>query len=380
MDAGSSFFFLHEMMNNKLFYTCAMLMLMTAICLFSRPVLALQSCFIEPDNAGTYTTGSSPLLNLSTSKVTSPTNLGVTSTYNIQFLTSNPISCQFWIPTDNSVHFTNAAGELLDGKYTTPEGNALLRTTVPGIDYTVQLMCYVSDGCGSSHPTVDLFLKAGNGTDNSVPTDTNGAPYADADSQWKLKYTLWITPEYKPQKGVNIGHSVPGTIAHFQIRTSSQPLIVFTATSSTLSFTVPASSCSFGVAQGNTVSGNNVSLGDYWKNEINNGNTPVIPFSISLENCYTPKLMFKMTSAFTSSDKTMLGQSNGSAAGVAVKVINTDTSSVMIPNSATSIDIDRSSNWSALGDLNFTAQLLPDGEAIKAGDFNAAATFQMDYE
>ena len=87
-----------------------------------------------------------------------------------------------------------------------------------------------------------------------------------------------------------------------------------------------------------------------------------------------------MTSAFVSPDHSMLGLSSGSAAGVAVRIINTDTASVMIPNSETSTDIDRSSDWSSLENLHFSAQLLSDGGAIKAGDFNAAATFLMDYE
>lgn len=368
------------MIKKSAFNALVMLLVFAAFGMLCRPALADQSCYIESNNAGTYTTGSSSLLNLSTNKVSTPTSLDVTSTYVIQFITSNPIGCKNWNPYDNTVHFTNAAGNLLDTQYTTPEGNALLKTTVPGIDYTVELMCYVSEGCGSSHPTVDLYLKGGNGTDNTVPSQSSGAPYADADSQWKLKFTLWITPQFKPQKGINTGNSLAGTIAYFQIGTSSQPKIIFSATTSTLKFTVPASSCSFGVAQGDTVSGNNVALGDYWIDDIKNNNTPVIPFSISLASCYTPKLKVKMTSAFVSPDQSMLGLSSGSAAGVAVRIINTDTSSVMIPNSETSIDIDRSSDWSSLENLHFSAQLLADGGAIKAGDFNAAATFLMDYE
>ena len=356
------------------------LLLISVFSLLCPRAFADQSCFIHSTDSGTYTTGSSPLLTLSPDHVSSVTALNASYTYVIQFITDDPIGCKNWYPADNTVHFYNYSGNLQDTKYFTPDGNALIRTSIPGIDYTVQLMCYVSDGCGSSHPTVDLYLKGTNGTDNKVPSQSSGEPYTKADNQWKLKFTLWVTPEFKPQKGINTGYSLPGTIAHFQIGPSSQGLIIFTATTSTLQFTVPPSSCSFGVAQGNTVSGNNIALGDYWINDIKNNNTPVIPFSISLAGCYTPKLKVKMTSAFVSSDQSMLGLSSGSASGVAVRIINTDTSSVMLPNSQTSTDLDRSSDWSSQADIHFSAQLLPDGGAIKAGDFNAAATFLMDYE
>lgn len=357
-----------------------MLLLLALAALLSRPVFADQSCYIHSTNGGTYTTGSSPLLNISTNHVTTPTSLNVSYTWVIQFMTSDPIGCKNWTPYDNTVHFINAAGSLLDTRYTTPDGNALIKTTVPGIDYTVELVCLVSDGCGTSHPAIDLFLKGGNGTDNTVASQGGDPPYTDADSQWKLKYSLWVTPDFKPQKGLNMGNALPGTLAEFRIGPSSQPSIIFNATASTLQFTVPASSCSFGVAQGNTVSGNNVALGDAWVNDIKYGNTPVIPFSISLENCYTPKLKIKMTSPYVASDKTMLGQSSGSAAGVALKIMNTDIPMQMIPNSASSTDYDRGDDWASMANLNFSAQLLWTGVAMKAGDFNAIATFQMDYE
>lgn len=360
--------------------TLLMLLLLTLTALLSRPVFADQSCYIHSTNGGTYTTGTSPLLNLSTNQVTTPTDLGVTHTWTIQFLTSDPIGCKNWTPYDNTVHFINAAGSILDPNYTTPEGNTLLRTTVPGIDYTVELVCLVSDGCGTSHPAIDLFLKGGNGTDNTVPSQSGNPPYTDADSQWKLKFTMWVTPEFKPQKGVNMGYALPGTMAEFRIGATSQSSIIFTTTASTLQFSVPASSCSFGVTQGNTVSGNNVALGDYWINDVKNGSTPAIPFAISLDKCYTPKLKITMTSPYVATDKTMLGKSSGSASGVGVKIMNTDLSTVMIPNSSTSTDYDRRNDWSSMANLNFTAQLLTTGGTVKAGDFNAIATFQMDYE
>lgn len=367
-------------MKNFSFRPLLMLLLLTLAALLSRPVFADQSCYIHSTNGGTYTTGTSPLLNLSTDQVTTPTNLGVTYTWTIQFLNSDPIGCKNWTPYDNTVHFINAAGSILDQNYTTPEGNTLLKTSVPGIDYTVELVCLVSEGCGTSHPAIDLFIKGENGTDDTVPSQSGNPPYTDADSQWKLKFTMWATPEFKPQKGQNMGYAQPGTMAQFRIGPSSQASIFFTSTASTLQFTIPASSCAFGVAEGNTVSGNNVALGDYWINDVTNGNTPTIPFSISLNKCYTPKLMIKMTSPYVSGNKTMLGKSSGSATGVGVKIMNTDFSSLMIPNSATSTDYDRSNDWSSQANLNFSAQLLTTGGAVTAGDFNAIATFQMDYE
>jgi type 1 fimbria pilin len=356
------------------------LLLLSALSLLSRASFADDSCYIHSTNGGTYTTGASPLMVLTPDKFSNPTDLGAGFAWVIQFLTSDPVGCKFWTPYDNTVHFINAGASIQDTQYSTPDGNALFKTTVPGIDYTVQLICYVSDGCGTNHPTVDLFLKGTTGTDNTVPSQSNSAPYTDADSQWKLQYRMWVTPEFKPQKGVDTGYSLPGTLAYFRIGPESQAVITFMATPNTIQFRVPASSCSFGVAQGNSVSGNNVALGDYWINDIKNNNTQAIPFAISLENCYTPLLKIKMTSGYVAPGKEMLGKSSGTASGVAIKVMNTDKSVIMVPNSATSTDYDRNSDWSSMGNLNFTAQLLPDGSTVKAGDFNAAATFQMDYE
>jgi P pilus assembly protein, pilin FimA len=367
-------------MKNIAFRPLFMLALLALFALLSRPVFADQSCYIHSTNKGTYTTGSSPLLNLTTNQVSAPTNLGVSYTWLIQFITNDPVGCKNWTPYDNTVHFINMAGSNLDQNYSTPEGNALIKTTVKGIDYTVELVCLVSDGCGSSHPAIDLFIKGANGTDNTVPSQSGNPPYTDCDSQWKLKFTLWVTPEFKPQKGLNMGTAIPGDLAEFRIGPTSQASIYFTSTTSTLQFTVPASSCSFGVAQGNTVSGNNVSLGDYWINDVKNGNTPAIPFAITLQNCYTPKLTISMTSPYVSSDKLKLGKSSGSADGVGVKIMNTDQSVLVIPNSAEPIVYDRSNDWSSLANLNFTAQLLTAGGTLKAGSFNAVATFQMDYE
>lgn len=367
-------------MKNVSFRPLLMLLLLTLAALLSRPVFADQSCYINSTNGGTYTTGSSPLLNLSTKHVTTPTSLGAGYTWIIQFLTNDPIGCEDLTPYDNTIHFINSAGSNLDDNYTTPEGYALLKTTIPGIDYTVELVCLVSDGCGTSHPAIDLFLKGKNGMDSKFPSQSGNPPYTDADSQWKLKFEMWVTPEFTPQKGINMGNALPGTIADFRIGSPSQATIVFNATASTLTFTVPASSCSFGVAQGNSVSGNNVSLGDYWINDVKNGNTPVVPFAISLENCNTPKLMIKMTSPYVTGNKSMLGKSSGTASGVGLKIRDTDLNSPMIPNSSTSTDYDRSDDWSSMANLNFSAQLLTTGEPLQAGDFNAIATFQMDYE
>ncbi len=347
-----------------------------------RPALADQSCFINTSAEGTYIVGDSPQLVLNPTKVTTPTELGASYTFIIQFRGTNPVGCKSAEPWDNSVHFINAAGASLDSKYTTPEGNALIKTSVPGIDYSLELICSTSDGCGSgsAHPNLSLFLKGSDGTDNVFPSSSDGFPWESSDTQWRLKMVLWVTPDFKPQEGVPTGGSLNGTLARFQIGPSSQPIITFVSIASTLTFTVPASSCSLGVAQGDSVTNNNVALGDYFASEVRQDQTQVYPFSLTLENCYTPKLSVKMTSAYISPDSALLGKSSGSAAGVGVNVINTDKNINMKPDGSTSAVYDRTNDWSSQESLNFSAQLKRDGQTIKAGDFNAAATFMLNYE
>lgn len=93
MARGNSFlqvFRLFKKMKNVSFRPLLMLLLLTLAALLSRPVFADQSCYINSTNGGTYTTGSSPLLNLSTKHVTTPTSLGAGYTWVIQFLTNDP--------------------------------------------------------------------------------------------------------------------------------------------------------------------------------------------------------------------------------------------------------------------------------------------------
>lgn len=364
-------------MRRSLFYLAGLVML-----LLFRPALADQSCYINTVAQGNYAVGNSPLLVLNPGTVSTPTNLNVLYTYTITFRGSDPIGCKMLAPWDNSVHFMTNAGANLDTRYTTPEGNALIKTNVPGIDFTLELTCYASDGCGlsSSHGDLSLFLKAGNGSDNIFPSNDSGYPWEEADSQWRLKMTLWVTPDFKPQKGVPTGASLSGSMATFQIGASTQPTIVFDSTASTLNFSVPASSCGLGVAQGDAVAHNNVALGDYFLSDVAKDLTQVIPFSITLENCYTAKLEIKATSAFISANSDLLGQSSGSASGMGVKVVNTDTGITMKPDGSTSAVYDRTRDLSAQESLNFSAQLQRDGQPLKAGDFNAAATFLLDYE
>lgn len=352
------------------------------VLLLTRPALADMSCYINEDAAGAYAVGNSPLMVLEPGKVTTPTRLNATYTFVIPFRGGNPLGCKTLEPWDNAVHFITDAGASLDTRYTTPEGYALIKTTIPGIDFTLELTCYTADGCGNSgdHPDLSLFLKGGNGSEDVFPSISSGYPWESADAQWRLKMTMWVTPDFRPQKGVPNGFSLNGTLARFQIGGTTQPVITFVASSSTLNFTVPASSCALGVAQGSNVSNNNVALGDYFLSDVKQEMTREIPFSLTLENCYTAKLLVKMTTAYLSADNELLGKSSGSASGMGVKVTNTDKNLSMMPDGSNSAVYDRSNDWSAQENLNFSAQLKKDGQTLKAGDFNAAATFTLDYE
>lgn len=346
--------------------------------LIIKPVLADQSCYINSSAAGIYTVPNDPASpNLNPGIVDGPINYveeaNGTYDYTIPFRGSNPIGCKSAAPWDNSVHVITDSS-LLDTKYTGPSGQALFKTSVPGIVYTAELTCNSSDGCGSGHDTVNLYYLAGGGGENIFPSQS-GFTWEDADTNWLLRMAYFRTPDFKPEKGISTGHSLAGTIGQFRIGPAGQPVITFTVTDSTLNFRIPDLTCSIQL-QG---SSNNVNLGDYFVSDIKKNSTQAVPFSFSTQNCYASRLTVKMVSGYPSSVTGLLAKSGGSASGVAVKIMNTDHDVQMKPDGSVSVS-DIRNQWGANTSYNYSAQVVPDGSAVKSGDFKTAATFSITYE
>ncbi|WP_164989103.1 fimbrial protein [Enterobacter ludwigii] len=343
-----------------------------------KPTLADQSCYINSSAAGIYTVPNDPITrNLNASIYDGPVSQveGTTGTYDytIPFRGSNPIGCKSASPWDNSVHVITDSS-LLDTKYVGPSGQALFKTSVPGIVYSATLWCAEQSGCGSNHDNVQLLYPAGGGNENVYPSQS-GFTWESADTGWSLRLDYFRTPDFHPEKGVSTGHSIAGTIGQFRIGPAGQPVITFTVTDSTLNFYIPDLTCSIQLQGGS----NNVSLGDYFVSDIKKNSTQAVPFSFSTQNCYATRLTVKMVSGYPSSVSGLLAKSAGSASGVAVKIMNTDHDVQMKPDGSVSVS-DIRNQWGANTSYNYSAQVVPDGSAVKSGDFKTAATFSITYE
>lgn len=346
--------------------------------LIIKPVLADQSCYINSSAAGIYAVANDPVTqNIKPGIVDGYINYVEAATnvydYKIAFRGSNPIGCKSAAPWDNSVHVITDSS-LLDTKYTGPSGQALFKTSVPGIVYAAELICNSSDGCGSGHDTVNLYYPAGGGNEKIFPSQS-GFTWESADTNWLLRIAYFRTPDFKPEKGISTGHSLAGTIGQFRIGPAGQPVITFTVTNSTLNFLVPELTCSIQLQGGS----NNVSLGDYFVSDIKKNSTRAVPFSFSTQSCYATKLTIKMISGYPSSVSGLLAKSAGSASGVAVKIMNTDHDVQMKPDGSVSVS-DVRNQWGANTSYNYSAQVVPDGSAVNSGDFQTAATFSVTYE
>jgi len=347
--------------------------------LIIKPALADQSCYINSSAAGAYIIGNDTsnvdlYWQITNGDVSRVESTPYAYDYTIPFRGSNPIGCKSASPWDNSVHVITDAS-LLDTKYVGTQGEALYRTSVPGIDYAVELWCSTSDGCGSGHDNVMLNFLAGGGTDNVFPSQS-GFTWESADANWSLRIRYYRTPDFNPVKGVSTGHSLAGTIGQWRIGPSGQPVITFTVTDSTLTFRVPELTCAIQL-QGS--SNNTVSLRDYFVSDIKKNSTQAVPFSFGTQNCYAKKVTFKMISGYPSSVAGLLGKSAGSASGVAVKIMNTDHNVQMMPDGSVSVS-DIRDIWGADTSYNYSAQVVPDGSAVNSGDFQTAATFSITYE
>ncbi len=153
-------------------------------------------------------------------------------------LRGDKIGCKSLGSNTSSVHFLNTADASLLSTYTTNHGNALLKTTVPGIVYSVELVC---TSCGAAEE-LDLYLPAEVVQIIIQITPTSKWAYEYSDDSWYLRFRYW-TPEFKPQNGVSEGTAMPGKIASWYIGNNDQPWINFFVDTSSVHFYVDEPTC-----------------------------------------------------------------------------------------------------------------------------------------
>lgn len=346
-----------------------------------------MECYIESWAAGTYDMVINPTpFSISSQMVTAPQEISDATNDTRIPLTANKdgetIGCKSDVGGTTSVHFLNTADVDLLSTYTTGHNGALLKTTVPGIVYSVDLICL---DCGAADE-LDLALPAQSGADNFIPASDTKWAYEYSDNDWYLRFRFYMTPEFKPQNGVSEGYALPGRIASWYIGDNNQPWVHFTVQESAVHFFVDEPTCAtvaLAQDQGN-VSGNQVTLGNSYVSEVKKGLTQGIPFAIRAEYCYASKITVKLKAANKPSDGTLVGKTTGSASGVAVKVHSTyDNSKVLLKaDGSNAVDYNFAIWSNSLLNLPFTAQLIPDGSgaAVGVGTFSGNATFSFTYE
>ncbi|WDC33702.1 fimbrial protein [Escherichia albertii] len=366
--------------NNRLLINLCSIILLFFIS--SRYTLA-NECYIERNASGPYEMTITPTpFNIQTQMVTTPSEIAF-AVWDVHIdLRGDKIGCKSLGSGTSSVHFINTAEANLLSTYTTSNGYGLLKTTVPGIVYSVELVCI---SCGAADE-LDLHLPGQSNGDSHTDNASTRWAYEYSDNSWYLRFRFFWTPEFKPQNGVSEGFAIPGKIASWYIGNSNQPWIDFFVTANSVHFYVDEPTCAMiALAQdGGNVSGNEIKLGNNYISEVNSGNTAVVPFSIRAEYCYASKITAKLKAANAASDANLVGKTSGSASGVAVKVHSTynDSKVLLKPDGVAAIDYSFPVWSNNLLYFPFTAQLVPDGSgtAISTGTFSGNATFSFTYE
>ncbi|WP_162268718.1 fimbrial protein [Enterobacter bugandensis] len=157
----------------------------------------------------------------------------------------------------------------------------------------------------------------------------------------------------------------------------------FNVTPSSFQIPIVPSTCQ--TAQLDTGS-NNIDLGEFMISDFN-GTPRTHGFTVQLLGCDNAYAVdFKMVTDKTSGSQNELlgnvleGEGQGAAEGVGVKLFARNYGQPIPPNGAATTFYSRSTDaGTSFGVLNFDAQLLKDGNPLKAGAFKAMTTFQMTY-
>lgn len=343
-----------------------------------RAFAVTEECYIENSSAGSYTVTIEPnTVTIPLRRVDSPSEVQGAPAYDFPIvLRGNGIGCKAQSPNDLSVHFINTSDVALQTGYTVSTGSALFKTTVDGITYSAELICW---GCNNgSDVALDLLS---NGTDNVV----NGSgdwTWANSDTHWAIRFRLTQTPDFKPKNGVTSGQAIPGKLATWRLGPQNQPTIDFYVSAGSLNFNVSQPTCASLSVGGNTAYGNQVDLGSSYVSELQGALTPEVPFNLRGDYCGAEKITVKMTAAKRSANASLIGKSAGSAEGVGVRIVSTANSNntLMQPDGSNAIAFDYTDWWGDIRLFPFTAQLVTDGKTIKPGTFTGTATFTFDYE
>lgn len=125
-----------------------------------------------------------------------------------------------------------------------------------------------------------------------------------------------------------------------------------------------------------------INLGDgITPQQLSGDSTDKVPFTLVVDNCSATlnNVYVKMTSTrVDSNNATLLGQQSGSAAGVGVKITDTQDNPLS-PDGASVLTFPYTGTVNHR-EMPMQAQLVSDGTPVQPGDFEASATFNISYD
>lgn len=254
---------------------------------------------------------------------------------------------------------------------------------MPGIAYSMEIICNGGDTegeCkGHSGDTIPIVVNTNNGW-----SDQDGHPWDNMKTMgskasgmnFKLNVYFWQLPSWQPFPydadiagsnyllfGMRFGKS---ETVSYSFRVYLQP---------------KTPTCDTHIS----VEGNPsavINLGDgITPQQLSGDSTDKVPFTLVVDNCSATlnNVYVKMTSTrVDSNNATLLGQQSGSAAGVGVKI--TDTQDNPLPPDGASVLTFPYTGTVNHREMPMQAQLVSDGTPVQPGDFQASATFNISYD
>lgn len=290
---------------------------------------------------------------------------------------------------DNSVTLTAGDAALYD-TYTTPlEGTTagLLKTSIPGIVYTYSIYCM--GDCHAGDNGADLYLagppQGGSNVKPHMARDniwTGGG----ATKRWQIEVNLYQTPEYRPHNGQTEGHALPGTIGTLRIGKSNEATMPIIIDTDSITFKVMEPTC-MGYGINGSQGDSEVNLGVYHITDFTNADQSVTyAFTFDLFRCSVNKISLKVTGKNSGSGADYLvNDLSGEAEGLGLALFSdagtgnwqhfkTDGSQTI------STDFTGNGDWYMDSYSTKLAAVLTKIGTVKAGEFQATATFTINYE
>lgn len=265
-----------------------------------------------------------------------------------------------WAITDTSVY----AGTLYQ--------HAIYKTNIPGVVYTVRIQ--TTDGYGGYFYD-NTTSYANVGRDDGVEGNWNNKKFI-------ATIVVSVNNDFhgNPTDETTI-HPQTGTLGKMSLgynTDSNNKPWTFAVNESSFSIPVTLPTCDIAAL---STGENTVDMGEYYLSEIKSNNARKVPFTISASNCTSvASIITKVTSTTLTGNGLLLGNTiSGEASGMGVKIFGND-GLALVPNNTTSTYTQTDTSIPGTINLNFTAQMVPDGGIFKAGEFKATSIFTLSYE